>query len=90
MPTLNLGADALIVVADQVLLGHRLDRDIWVFPGGGVDPGEAPWEAAVREAAEEVNVTASVVRLLGIAWQPDANGLVFDFLCTSQGEPRPC
>ena len=85
-----LGADALIVRDGSILLGHRIDRDLWVFPGGAVDSGESPWEAATREAAEEVGVDAQVVRLLGVAWQPDVNELVFDFLCTSSGIPRPC
>jgi 8-oxo-dGTP pyrophosphatase MutT (NUDIX family) len=67
-----------------------MDRDLWVFPGGGVDAGEAPWEAAVREAAEEVGVRASIVRLLGVTWQPGANELIFDFLCSAAGEPEPC
>lgn len=84
------GADALIVRGDEILLGHRMDRDLWVFPGGAVDSGEAPWEAAIRESAEEVGVQASVVRLIGVAWQPGPNELIFDFLCTAVGEPKPC
>ena len=28
----------------------------WMQPGGHVDPGEAPWEAAVRETAEETGL----------------------------------
>lgn len=84
------GADALILRDDSILLGHRMDRDLWVFPGGAVDAGEAPWQAAVREAREEVGVQASVVRLLGVTWQPAANELIFDFLCTAVGEPAPC
>lgn len=87
---LGAGADALIVRDGAILLGHRMDRDLWVFPGGGVDTGEAPWDAAVREAAEEVGVQASVVRLLGVTWQPPANQLIFDFLCNAVGEPKPC
>jgi 8-oxo-dGTP pyrophosphatase MutT (NUDIX family) len=46
-----------------VLLRHRR-LGIWVQPGGHVDPGEAPWEAALREAAEE---TGLAVRHLGAA-----------------------
>jgi 8-oxo-dGTP pyrophosphatase MutT (NUDIX family) len=84
------GADALIVRDDTVLLGHRMDHDLWVFPGGTVESGESPWDAVVREAAEEVGVHASVIRLLGVAWQPGPNELVFDFLCAAEGEPKPC
>ena len=44
-----------------VLLRHR-HLGIWVQPGGHVDPGEAPWEGARREAVEE---TGMPVRHLG-------------------------
>lgn len=87
---LGAGADALVVRGDVILLGHRMDRDLWVFPGGAVDSGETPWDAAVREAEEEVGVQASVVRLLGVTWQPTVNELIFDFLCNAVGEPKPC
>lgn len=85
-----LGANALIVRDGQILLGHRTDRDLWNLPGGIVEPGEAPWEAATREAAEEVGVDATVVRLLGLGWQPGIDDLAFDFLCSTSGEPQPC
>jgi 8-oxo-dGTP pyrophosphatase MutT (NUDIX family) len=44
-----------------VLLRHRL-LGIWVQPGGHVDDGETPWDAARREAAEE---TGMPVHFLG-------------------------
>jgi 8-oxo-dGTP pyrophosphatase MutT (NUDIX family) len=44
-----------------VLLRHRR-LGIWVQPGGHVDPGETPWDAARREATEE---TGLAVRPLG-------------------------
>src|SRR3954452_10171682 len=44
-----------------VLLRHRR-LGIWVRPGGHVDPGETPAEAARREAVEE---TGLAVRPLG-------------------------
>lgn len=50
--SVGLGTDAVIVRDGMVLLTHHLDSDLWVFAGGAVDPGESPWDAAVRETAE--------------------------------------
>ena len=40
-----------------VLLVHRR-LGFWMQPGGHVDPGEAPWEAARRETREETGLAA--------------------------------
>jgi putative (di)nucleoside polyphosphate hydrolase len=49
--------------AGRVFIGRRIDGpehvdDIhaWQMPQGGVDPGEDPWPAALRELAEETNI----------------------------------
>ncbi|MGE3693025.1 MAG: CoA pyrophosphatase [Novosphingobium sp.] len=35
------------------------------FPGGGIDPGETPIEAALREANEELGIDPGKVRVIG-------------------------
>lgn len=36
------------------------------FPGGGIDPGESPIEAALREAEEETGLDSGGVEVLGV------------------------
>src|SRR5512142_1126382 len=39
---------------------YRAGLDYFVFPGGGVDEGETPEQAAVREAMEELGVEVAI------------------------------
>ncbi|RVU19058.1 RNA pyrophosphohydrolase [Methylobacterium oryzihabitans] len=48
-------------------LGGALGGHAWQMPQGGIDPGEAPGDAALRELYEETSVPAGSVRLLGEA-----------------------
>lgn len=48
----------------------------WVFPGGFVDRGEHPEEAAVREAAEEAGVEVRLEGFLGIYSHPHGSPVV--------------
>jgi 8-oxo-dGTP pyrophosphatase MutT (NUDIX family) len=43
----------------RVLLARHVEGDRWLLPGGGVEPGETPADAAVREAWEETGVIAA-------------------------------
>ena len=51
---------------NEVLLIQRRDVPVWVLPGGGVDPGELPQDAVVREILEETGLTVKATRLVGI------------------------
>ncbi len=37
------------------------------FPGGRCDPGELPWQTALREAEEEIGLDPSLVQLAGLS-----------------------
>lgn len=37
---------------------HVADGFAWQMPQGGIDPGESPYQAALRELQEETNVTS--------------------------------
>ncbi|WP_325052736.1 NUDIX domain-containing protein [Streptomyces triticirhizae] len=47
----------------RLLLVRVRDRDCWELPGGGIDPGESPREAAVRELWEETGQRLAPERL---------------------------
>lgn len=64
------GARILVTDGSHVLLMADTDPGIpgsrwWVTPGGGIDPGESPRQAAVRELAEETGLQVAPEQLLG-------------------------
>ena len=100
-------AVAVVLMRDaegRVLLQRRRDRVIlaadgkWEFPGGRVDFGETPEQAAVRECREEVGCEVSVIRMLpqvqSRTWERNdgltVHALVFCFECRlDAGTPSP-
>ena len=62
-------AIAVIEQGQQLLIGPRPDNlplgGRWEFPGGKVEPGETPPEAAVRECLEETGLAIEVSHVLG-------------------------
>jgi putative (di)nucleoside polyphosphate hydrolase len=51
----------------HVFVGQRHDSEVaaWQMPQGGIDKGEAPEAAALRELWEETGVTADLVEVIG-------------------------
>lgn len=49
----------------EVFVGQRIDNNIaaWQMPQGGIDPGETPRDAALRELREETGVPADLVHV---------------------------
>jgi putative (di)nucleoside polyphosphate hydrolase len=58
----NVGV-MLVNSDDRVFVGRRIDMKgpHWQMPQGGIDPGESPKEAALRELEEETGVSRDLV-----------------------------
>jgi 8-oxo-dGTP diphosphatase len=73
--------------SDRILLARLTYPEIkaghWTLPGGGIDFGEAPSDAVLRELTEETGLTGEVISLAHVAsWVrrgPVSGGLADDF-----------
>ena len=65
---LNVGI-MLINHDGLVFVGQRRDNhsDAWQMPQGGIDDGENPKEAALRELHEETGIPANLVQVLEVS-----------------------
>ncbi len=54
-----------------VFVGQRRDtrEPAWQMPQGGIDPGETPVEAALRELAEEIGTDRAVLLAESAVWR---------------------
>lgn len=65
---IRIAAYGVIIEGGRILLAHwnEAGHTGWTLPGGGLEPGEDPAEAARREILEETGHTAVLRGLLGI------------------------
>jgi ADP-ribose pyrophosphatase YjhB (NUDIX family) len=67
----RIAAYALCVDQDRILLCHIApgfwsDDGSWTLPGGGLDFGESPPDAALRELTEETGLIGEIESLAGV------------------------
>ncbi|WHT49023.1 NUDIX domain-containing protein [Sporosarcina thermotolerans] len=80
----RIRGSAVIIEDDKVgiIRRNRDGEEYYVFPGGGVEDGESPEEATVREAMEELGVQIEIQKLIGTV---NFNGTQHFFLATIVG-----
>ncbi len=57
----------------KVFVGQRMEKraqGFWQMPQGGIDPGEAPRDAALRELQEETGIGGDLVEVISGAREP--------------------
>jgi len=59
-------AVAILDEQGRLLMGLHSDRQIWVVPGGLIEPCETPADAAVRETWEETGLIIELTGVLGV------------------------
>ena len=66
-------SQALVVRGDKILMvKHIMDgRYFYCLPGGGIDPGETPDVAALRELKEEACVDGKIIQKTMVRYKPD-------------------
>lgn len=83
-------AATLVVKDGEILIGRRRDGTGWCGPGGGIEDGETPEQAARRELNEEFGIKANEMIPVGVMnGLPERYGVPFIFLCTDyDGIPK--
>lgn len=80
-------AFGIVLKDSSLLLTKRRDVPLWVLPGGGIEVGETPEEACLREVKEETGLSVKIIRqshfLKPVNWVTSETSL---FVCDPQGE----
>lgn len=78
----RLRSQAIVVEGDKILLlkTHSGSRDGYELPGGGINEGETPEEASLRELFEETGIKGEIIRLASKYYNGFAQEYNYSFL----------
>lgn len=65
-PSPKLDVRAAVFRADRILLVREASDGLWTMPGGWVDLGDAPGDAAAREVLEESGIVCTPRKLIAV------------------------
>ena len=84
-------ATAIILQDDTILMIHRISfgKEFYVFPGGGIEAGETPEQAVVREIREESGLQVEVMGHMGELPLPEINQYMYVLRCEIVGNREP-
>ena len=84
---------AVVRRGDTLLVGRRPESKrhggMWEFPGGKIDPGETPADAARRELAEELELTVTAVGDVLHEVQDGSSPFVIEFYPVEVADHEP-
>lgn len=82
-------AAGCVIKNNKVLLLHRTTSfDVWEFPGGGIEFGEHPEDAAVREVKEETGLkvrSEGLIKIDSHVTPQNKHHILFHYKCKPLG-----
>lgn len=65
-PRIRYGARGIVIDADgKIAIFNKVSKNEYKLPGGGIDDGETPEQAFIREVLEETGCEVKIVKELG-------------------------
>lgn len=88
------GAKALVIFDGKFVMVQRdnkpeiLNPNKWNLPGGGIETGETPEEAVIRELKEEIDIAPTAIKDMGTTTYSDGSAVVYRFAAQLNEEER--